>query len=150
MEEAHSKEHVDTGGGDGVEYRWLIGPVIGSFLGNALLLAVGCLLAVVWQLFEEFREPLLWGLWCSVALRGAKEYLVGWLEEFLRVRFVASSRVLLHSPDSSLHSTDRLAVDGDWDREGPSSQIRIVEWPLNVHQYSTPNPCSPITATYFL
>eukprot|EP00873_Tetraselmis_striata_P010017 jgi/Tetstr1/430281/TSEL_020108.t1 len=86
--DANDKSHATADGGPGI--GWLAGPVLGSFLGNALLLAVGALLTVVWGLFEEFREPLLWGLWCSIALRGAKEYLVMWLQEFLSSRSLFS------------------------------------------------------------
>lgn len=67
-------------------YKWLVGPVAGAFLGNALLLGVGCLLVLLWQLFEEFREPLLWGLWFSVVLRSTKEWLVAMLGKYLRER----------------------------------------------------------------
>ena len=82
-EERSSKDSLQSTEPD---YQWIIGPIVGSFLGNALLLGVGALLVLVWHLFEDYREPLLWGLWCSVALRGAKEWLVASLERHLRAR----------------------------------------------------------------
>ncbi|KAK9855156.1 hypothetical protein WJX84_000903 [Apatococcus fuscideae] len=44
--------------------------------GIALAVVIGLVLLSVWNLLKEFREPMLWALLCSVALRDAKEVLI--------------------------------------------------------------------------
>ncbi|KAK9807670.1 hypothetical protein WJX72_005850 [[Myrmecia] bisecta] len=58
----------------------------------------GVFLYAVWTLLADFREPMLWALLCSAALRDMKDFLVRFLSDTLsqdRSLFVASWSLLL-------------------------------------------------------
>lgn len=44
--------------------------------GNFLAFLVGLLLWQLWDVLSDFREPLLYALLASIALRGPKEWLI--------------------------------------------------------------------------
>ncbi len=54
--------------------------------GNALAIVLGVVLYNVWIVLSDFRDPMLWALLCSVALRDAKNYSVKVLDEELGKR----------------------------------------------------------------
>lgn len=55
--------------------------------GNFITIALGAFLLFAWSLLEEFRDPILWALIISMALRGVKDSIVNFLEDELRTKY---------------------------------------------------------------
>ncbi|GAB4819140.1 hypothetical protein N2152v2_006186 [Parachlorella kessleri] len=45
-------------------------------IGNALAILLGLMLYYLWEVLRDFRDPMLYALLCSIALRGPKDWLV--------------------------------------------------------------------------